>query len=279
MLTAQAIDLLARQGRLDFATPVPQILPELTGTVPDTVTIDALLQHRSGLVVSREPTDDAIDAVRNNDEMARLYQTLGLTSDGPAAFRYENANYVLLGEIIERVTGQSYEDFITGTVLTAQELSTPRFLRLDTSEAVPVARPYMPVDFDTWWSSDDWIRGEGPADYKHLAPANTPSAGGGALATGPDMARLIARLANSSSGERLCGLVPDTQARGYGRGCQVRRGSYGRRFGHTGSTAGVQARVFAYPDQGYEIVVLSNHDGEASPVFDALETSLFGEPG
>nr|WP_238934962.1 serine hydrolase domain-containing protein [Maricaulis parjimensis] len=278
MLTAQTIDLLVRQDRLAFETPVSQILPEFADTLPVSVTVDTLLQHRSGLSVAGEPSDDTLDAVRNNHDLFRLYFSLGLSSQGPADFRYENGNYVLLGEIIERVTGQGYEDFATETVLAAQGLSTPRFLRLDTAEPEPVARPYMPVDFETWWNSDDWIRGESAADYTHLAPANTPSAGGGALATGPDMARLIARLANSSSGERLCGLIPATQPRGYGRGCQVRHDTYGRRFGHTGSTAGVQARVFAYPDRGYEIIVLSNHDGEASPVFNALETGLFGRP-
>lgn len=276
MVTAEAIDGLVQRGMLSLGTPVSRILPELATGFPDGVTIDALLRHRSGLNVAYAPSDEALEALADSHDLYSLYVELGLSSDGPAGFRYNNANFVLLGEIVARLTGQPYETYVRQQVLRPQELDTPVFIRLDAQATRPIARPYMPVDYETWWNSDSSIHGHSAADYTHLAPAATPSAGGGALATAADMARFIARLADGEIGVRLCGVVSAAEESGYARGCSVRFGAYGRRYGHTGSTAGVQARVFAYPDQGYEIVVLSNHDGEAAPVFEALETGLFG---
>lgn len=275
MLTAQAVDALVREGRLGFDTPVADLLPELAHAVPAALTVDHLLQHRSGFRIARTPDDEALDAVTDNHDMFALYMTLDLSSEGPAGFRYDNANFVLLGEIVARLSGEPYERLVQRAVLADQGLETPVFQRPAAGRDRPVAQPYMPVDFQTWWNSETTIRGDRADDYVHTAPATAPSAGGGALASGPDMARFVASFAASPVGERLCGIVTATGERGYGRGCAVRAGPYGRRYGHTGSTAGVQARVFAYPDRGYEIVVLSNHDGEAAPVFDALEARLF----
>ena len=275
MLTAQAVDGLVQEGRLGFDTPVADLLPELADAVPAQLTVDHLLQHRSGFRIARTPDDAALDAVTGNHDMFALYMTLGLSSEGPADFRYDNANFVLLGEIVARVSGQPYERAVQRAVLADQGLETPVFQRPAAGDDRSVAHPYMPVDFQTWWNSETTIRGDSAADYVHPAPTPAPTAGGGALASGPDMARFVAAFAAGPVGERLCGIVAATEARGYGRGCAVRAGPYGRRYGHTGSTAGVQARVFAYPDRGYEIVILSNHDGEAAPVFNALEARLF----
>jgi len=277
MVTAEAIDGLVREKALTFDTPITRVLPELASAIPENVTIDALLQHRSGLVVAGEPSDQSLDAITNNHDLFALYAGLGLSSPGPAPFHYDNVNFILLGEVVERLSGQSYERFVIDNVLKPQKLDTPIFLRADALADRPIARPYMPIDYDTWLNSDSAIHGKSAADYTHLAPSATPSAGGGALATGADMARFISRLSEGNSGKMLCGIIAADVQTGYGRGCVVKHSNYGRRYGHTGSTAGVQARIFAYPDRGFEIVVLSNHDDEAAPLFDAIEAGLFGD--
>lgn len=46
------------------------------------------------------------------------------------------------------------------------------------------------------------------------------------------------------------------------------------RVGHTGSTAGIQARFFLYTRRGLDVVVLSNHDEQAVPVFTAIDSLI-----
>jgi hypothetical protein len=61
---------------------------------------------------------------------------------------------------------------------------------------------------------------------------------------------------------------------GYGRGCTFDVDEHGTRVGHTGSSAGVHARFFLYLEQGVEVVVFSNHDGQAAPLFGEIDKLL-----
>lgn len=269
LLTAHAVISLAEQDRLDLETPVASILPELGDDIPASVTLDHLLQQQSGLQMRRFPDDSDLEGLQGNHDRFELFATLGMFSDGPANFRYFNPNFVILGEVIARVTGQSYEAHMRHH-LAGTGVSASGFLRDG-----DIARPYMPTDYETWWNSETSPQGETASDYQFLAPETSASAAGGAFFSAQDMSRLINLVANSEQGEMLCGLITETDGRGYGRGCSVRHDHYGRRYGHNGSTAGVHARVYAYPDQGYEIVVLANHDGQAAPLFEAIQTRLF----
>ena len=83
-------------------------------------------------------------------------------------------------------------------------------------------------------------------------------------------------LISSESFNANCELVKDGVAvsRGYGRGCLIRMDGQNSRVGHTGSTAGIQARFFLYTRRGLDVVVLSNHDEQAVPVFTAIDSLI-----
>lgn len=114
MFTAEAVMLLYSQGKLDYEDDLTKYLPEFPY---QGITIRNLLNHRSGL--SRYETladehwpDRGVPAT--NDDIIQLYvQYKPDPYNKPdVTFHYTNVNYVLLASIVERVSGQHFEDFM-----------------------------------------------------------------------------------------------------------------------------------------------------------------------
>jgi D-alanyl-D-alanine carboxypeptidase len=283
MFTAVAIVQLVEAKRLGFDTPVGKIIPELAGRIDDSVTVDHLLHHTSGLEQIADVDDATLDALKDNADYFELVISTGIGSKGPAEFAYNNSNFQVLGEIVERISGQSYESYIREYIADPAGMTGPIFTRRDRSGNLPLAEHYMAVDFETWWKSEESIIASSVDEFVHTAPAATPSAGGGSYATVLDMIRFATALRRGTlisvkSFNEMCSLGSGvgTPTRGYGRGCSIDVAEQGTRVGHTGSSAGIQARFFIYREQGLDVVVLSNHDEQAAPVFDAIDSLIRG---
>lgn len=276
MFTAAAIAQMAGSDLFALDTPVVALIPELKNQIPETVTIDHLLGHRSGLdrmIVS----DEDLEGVANNHEKFELFAASGASSEGPGEFAYRNENYLILGEIVERVSGLSYEAYIRRNIAGPSGLTGPVFPNGKAKSGR--ALPYMPVDFETWWNSENQITGENADAYVHVAPITRPSAGGGHVLTARDLFQFLNWLRSGredgtvSLMDIIC-LAPAPTDLHYLRGCSINVGPYGLRVGHTGSTAGVHARAFYYDKLDIDVVVLSNHDGQASPLFKDIERKI-----
>lgn len=280
MVTAIAILQLEAEGRLNLDSPVSDWLPEFRETLDAGVTIDHLLTHTSGLPRLSGFDDATLDRLASNADMVDLLTPDQLRSSGPDGFAYRNINFILLGEIIARASGTSYERFIAEHVSLAAQMGGPHFIRDDRPGDHQIARAYLPVDYQTWWDSEDAVEGANPDDYHFTTPQVTPLAGGGSYASTDDMLALATALRQGNlvalpALAAACGLAEtEMGARGYGRGCSWRNDSYGHRLGHTGSTAGVQARFFVYWEAGIDVVVLSNHEGQAAPVFSVIDEAI-----
>jgi CubicO group peptidase (beta-lactamase class C family) len=283
MFTAVAIVQLFEAKRLGFATPVSKIIPEFAGRINDSVTVDHLLHHTSGLEQIADVDDATLDALKDNADYFELVISTGIGSKGPAEFEYNNSNFQILGEIVERISHQSYNSYIREYIADPAGMTGPIFTRKDRSGNLPLAENYLAVDFETWWNSEESIVASDVDEFVHTAPAATPSAGGGSYATALDMILFATALRDGTlisvkSFNEMCSLGSGEGApvRGYGRGCSFDVGEQGARVGHTGSSAGIQARFFIYREQGLDVVVLSNHDEQAAPVFGAIDKLIRG---
>jgi CubicO group peptidase (beta-lactamase class C family) len=171
--TAVLVLQLADEGTLDLRAPIRRYLPDYAGPGADRVTVHQLLTHTSGLeqydrVASYE------EAVAKGMEVYQLphppadllarYASGRLVHEPGTAFDYNNADYVVLGAIVERVTGASYEEALrrrlvaplglaaTG-VLHAQRIVprlAPTYMRADS--AAPLRRD-LPVYPENWWAA------------------------------------------------------------------------------------------------------------------------------
>jgi CubicO group peptidase (beta-lactamase class C family) len=136
--TALGIMLLKDDGKLAFDDHIGKHIPELAGYPPG-VTIRRLLHHLSGiadlygtrlerklLALARHPA---------NRHVVKLYASLGCPMGRTAGrFSYSNTGYDLLGSVIERVSDQSYRDFLRARVFAplgmADTFSLPAAARL-----------------------------------------------------------------------------------------------------------------------------------------------------
>ncbi|WP_295674908.1 serine hydrolase [uncultured Mucilaginibacter sp.] len=116
--TSTAILMLMEQGKLSLNDDVKKYFPDFPY---DGITIRLLLTHRSGMMNYVYFTDDLYRAehrdqrkgLTNAQEMALIAQYKPRPFNKPdKRFLYNNSNFMVLGSIIEKVTGQSYADFV-----------------------------------------------------------------------------------------------------------------------------------------------------------------------
>lgn len=117
-ITSTAILMLMEQGKLKLDDDVKKFFPDFPY---DGVTIRLLLTHRSGMMNYVYFTDDLYRSqhlnqkkgITNAEEMALIAQYKPRPFNKPnARFLYNNSNFMVLGSIIEKITGQSYADFV-----------------------------------------------------------------------------------------------------------------------------------------------------------------------
>ena len=114
MFTAEAIMLLRAQGKLDYDDDVRKYIPELPY---GGITIRLLLNHRSGLPrydsMADEFWPDRTKPFSNEAMISMLAEKQPALYAAPdITFFYNNINYALLASVVERVSGQHFEDFM-----------------------------------------------------------------------------------------------------------------------------------------------------------------------
>lgn len=255
MWTAMAVARLVDQGRIDLDAPVGRYLPRLANAaVRDQVRVRHLLNHTSGL-----GSYFTRGFLRERVLVSRAADYLPFFIDDPLAFtpgarfHYSNAGFALLGAIVEEVSGQSYFDYMRTEILAPAGMKTTAFDDARGAErgtAVPYGTPPgAPAPIDT--SAQTEARG-GPA--------------GGARATAADVIAFSrAMWAGTLASVQIVatfttGTVPMGPAVRYALGFGAGEMNGWRHVGHNGGAPGVGTDFLSFPDQGIDIVVLTNVD-------------------
>ena len=111
--TAVAILMLEEQGKLGLQDPITKFIPEYP-TQGKTITVHQLLNHTSG-IKSYTNMASFMTLARTDmtpTELIDKFKNEEMEFDPGTAFNYNNSGYILLGHIIEVVSGESYADFI-----------------------------------------------------------------------------------------------------------------------------------------------------------------------
>jgi CubicO group peptidase (beta-lactamase class C family) len=259
--TGLAIAKLVEAGKLSFDDPIGKYLSGFPPEVASRVTIGQLLTHTSGLgdVFMRWPatTPAQLDVA---EILARIVKE-PLQFQPGSRFGYSNSGYVVLGAIIEAVTGQNYYDYVREHVFKPAGMKQTCWY---TPGQVPnMAHGYMRVD-----TSGTWVAGN-------------PS--GGVYSTVGDLLRFAQALTrNKLLSPQMTKLVlsgkvdtPRPGLRyGYGFEEQVRNGV--RSVGNGGGQPGVEAQLRIFPRLGYTVIVLANQEGANRPVLDRATLLVTG---
>ncbi|HAB15212.1 MAG TPA: DUF1343 domain-containing protein [Verrucomicrobiota bacterium] len=133
--TAPALMKLVEQGRVELDAPVSRYLPEFTGDGKEAITVRQLLTHSSGLrsgLPSAEPWTGATNAL--------LLAAEEPLADPPGTrFRYSDINFILLGLLVERVTGEHLEVFTTREIFAPLGMTNTHYRRF--SATTPLGLP------------------------------------------------------------------------------------------------------------------------------------------
>jgi uncharacterized protein YbbC (DUF1343 family)/CubicO group peptidase (beta-lactamase class C family) len=105
--TATSIMILVERGKVRLADPVSRYIPELKSEGREKLTVEHLLTHRSGYA----PDFDLSERWSGYEEMLKRLYVEPLRSAPGARFVYSDINFIALGEIVRRASGQTLDEF------------------------------------------------------------------------------------------------------------------------------------------------------------------------
>lgn len=127
--TAVLIMQLSEQGKIDLNAPVSRYFPEYRGEGKDKITIDHLLTYSSGLD-NIDQRDEAIyRAQMSPDSLIEKYFSGKLISEPGKKFSYKNADFIILGKIIEKIMGKPFAVVLDENILKPLQMMNTGYLR------------------------------------------------------------------------------------------------------------------------------------------------------
>lgn len=125
IFTATAITYLAQQKKLKFADPVEKYVKGLPQG--NKITIHQMLTHSAGLDDFNNAAGFSYKNIRNCTDVMPFMRTLPLTYEPGTECRYSSGDLVVLGAVVERVSGMSFQDYITKTFIQVLDLKNTCF--------------------------------------------------------------------------------------------------------------------------------------------------------
>ena len=262
MFTAVAIAQLAQQGRLKFDDTVGRHLPDYSNKdVAEKVQIHHLLTHSSGLgSFWGEEHDRKRETLLTVSDHLPLFANQSPAFTPGARFEYSNAGFMLLGAIIEKVSGESYHEYVQRHIYDVAGMKETGFYdpqKVTPNSAVGYTKPKGATE-EIENTGLRQVRG-GPA--------------GGGYSTAGDMLKFHIALRDHklldpehtklvTTGKVESGGAPGRY--GYGFGDKTLHGK--RIVGHNGGGPGIAANFDMFTDSGYTAVIFMNRDGLMMPV-------------
>jgi len=263
MFTAVAALQLVEKGKLDLAAPIGKYLTDYPNKdLAAKVTLRHLLTHTGGTgdIFGPDFTRERIN-LRSIGDYVKLYGNRPLAFEPGARAAYSNYGFILIGSLIEKVSGTTYYEYVKRNIFEPAGMTSTD--SLPESDAVAKrSRGYMKRD-------GVWM------DNKDTLPWRATSAGGG-YSTTQDLFRFALALESGKllGKDLLIEATRKAQSKmgggyGYGFGVDAKPVAYG----HGGGAPGMNGSLRVLPESGLVVVVLSNLDppaaGELAEFFEA----------
>ncbi|WP_158628930.1 serine hydrolase domain-containing protein [Dyella choica] len=269
--TAAAILQLQEAGKLSIDAPLATYLPDAPHAKE--VTLRQLLSHTSGLqdYLSGPEPESEIDRLASHpisyrDLTARI-QNLPLAFEPGSHWSYSNTGYLLLGRVIEVVSGESYRAYLQRHILSPLGMSHT-FTYADAVQPTGTALGYRHVEGRRERSPD-------------LHPGWTGAAGF-LVSTLSDLERwdrglASGRIVSIADYDAMKNETVTTggQKTGYGLGLFVSKVFDQPRTGHTGGTQGFTAADEYFPQQQTRIIALTNSGDKTPEAGEAITNIVF----
>lgn len=264
IFTGISIMQLAEKGKLEVTDQVIKLLEDFP--YGDQITIHNLLTHTSGMgnyFAHPEFLSQMFHIRSVSDALPLIYDQELMFEIPGEKYAYSNSGIVVLGAIIEKVSGQRYTDYIKENILDPIEMYATDMNYLDEIEENR-ASGYIKSP-----------SGKFTRNIFMMPPAN---ADGGIETTVEDLLKFDQALYGNkllSEESRKKMFTPFRNNYGY---CWRIEEKYGNTVTwHSGGAPGVSASFRRYIDDNYTLIVLSNYSGGASQVSKTIEAIIFGD--
>jgi len=131
MVTSVAVMQLYEAGKLAFDDPVVKYLPEFGVNGKEKVTVRELLTHYSGLPPDVDLKDAWGLAAPDKAEGIRRAMESKLTTTPGTHFEYSDINYIVLGSLVEKLSGEMLDDYAQMHIFTPLMMTNTRYLPID----------------------------------------------------------------------------------------------------------------------------------------------------
>jgi CubicO group peptidase (beta-lactamase class C family) len=250
--TGVAILMLEEEGKLRVGDAIQKYLPDF----PDKgkpITVEHLLAHTSG-IKSYTSLPEWLPLWRKDmklEELIALFRDLPLEFDPGTRWNYSNSGYILLGAIIEKVSGKTYADFIDQRIFKPLGMNHSHYG--DAERLIPRrVKGYQP-------------QGEGFINAPYLSMTQ-PYAAGSLLSTVDDLARwhealLDGRLVRPDSLRKAHQPVrlSSGESTAYGYGWMMSDFKGHQTVEHGGGINGFATYAISLPQDGVYVAILQNH--------------------
>ena len=273
MFTAVAIAQLVEQGKLSYDDLIGKYLGAewILSEVGEKVKISHLLSHTSGIAeyFTDEFFNSSAEIYRTLEDYKPFVKEKSLTFKPGTRWEYCNTGFILLGAIIEKVTGRNYSDYIKEHIYDPADMDNT--IGFDRNKTLSnLAMGY------------EKVQEEGKAFWRKTAFAGKikGSPSGGGFSTVDDLLKFAEALRSDllisrESKELLMSVKARSSSMDYGYGFIIGSSrKLGRVVGHGGAAFGVSANFRMFVDIGYTMIILSNYSEASLPVSRKIRSLL-----
>ncbi|HEY6413666.1 MAG TPA: serine hydrolase [Edaphobacter sp.] len=251
--TAASILLLEERGKLKIEDPVSKYFPDPPAAW-EKITIYNLLTHTSGIPNFTNFPDYRTSEWKDTTpaELVARFRDKPLEFEPGTKFDYSNSGYILLGFLIEKITGQTYGDFLQQNIFTALGMADSG---MDNNTVILAKRAqgYSPSP-----------KGVQHAGYTSMT---IPFSAGAIYSTTGDLLKweqglFGGKVINEASLKKMTTPFKD----GYAFGLAISDNNGHKMISHAGGIEGFNTSLNYYPEEKLTVVVLANLNGDAGGI-------------
>jgi D-alanyl-D-alanine carboxypeptidase len=256
MFTATMIFQLIDEGKLSFETPLASYFPQLPNA--QKITIGEMLDHRSGL---HNFTSDSLYTTymttpKSEAEMVAIIARQKSDFEPDTKAEYSNTNFVLLGYIIEKLTGKTYAEELRNRVTSKIGLADTYY----GTKANPAKNESYSYDYAPQWTQVS------------ETDLSIPAGAGAVVSTPADLVKFInalfaGKLISPANLERM-----ETMKDNYGMAMFIIPFYDKKGYGHSGEMDGFSSLLIYFPQEKLAIAYTSN--GARYSTFDVVKGAL-----
>lgn len=254
MFTAVAVLQLVQAGKLTLDDRIADHLPDFPGEDARDISVRQLLNHTAGLGdVFGEGFAQASASLKTHADYVAHYSRQPLQHPPGTQDGYSNYGYIVLGRLVEAVTGQSYYDYVATHIFAPAGMANSGF---------------EPESADMPGRATGYTRSSAQAPWQ-AETASLPwrgTAAGGGYSTAADLLKFAQALQGGVLLDASL-LAQATHAQNhkhwYGYGFMVSGEGGACQYGHEGGAPGQNTALWIFPDQGYVLIGLANTDPDA----------------